>query len=75
MHISVYVASALERDDPFVEIAVDNEIFCEVSKDDANGPIVVEIFQRVSGADWIWDLDELLRALNAAKARVTLLMS
>ena len=69
MPARIYVASAVDRDDLVVEVAVADEIFCEVTRSQPDGRVVIEIFQRASGLDWTWELDELLRALETARAR------
>ena len=74
MSVRIYVASAADRDDLVVEVAVADEIFCEVTHTQPDGRVVIEIFQRASGSDWTWDFDELLRALEAARARYASLM-
>jgi hypothetical protein len=70
MSLVVYATSATERDDLVIEIAVGSEIFCALSQDKRGGPIVVEIFQRVGGDDWLLDADELIAALAAARQRL-----
>jgi hypothetical protein len=65
--IDVVIASSPDRDDLVAELWQENEMLAEVAS--ASGRMTVELFPRRDGQAWNLDLDELERALKAARLR------
>lgn len=63
----IVVASDAERDDLFAEVYHGGSNIAEVTNDPRRGTLMVELFASGTGAGTVYDLNELLAALQSAK--------